>query len=191
MEKCRGQWRWLKKCSSLRWCPHIGIIKLHLLFQKFASSFKSIKTLNIFYAKSSTRRQNLEKVKIVFYNLIFFVWLIHPQYYLGMQFWSGDLYICLGYSMYTWEGQLFPFPFPFVHTKVTPPPHQFCCLSSLFPNCIQNDVTSQRLSLSVGFKKPRPILLISAERIQFLTIQFPLTSWATRYPEPQQNLWLA
>ena len=34
-------------------------------------------------------------------------------------------------------------------------------LSSLFPNCIQNDVTSQRLCLSVGLKKPRPILLVS------------------------------
>ena len=29
----------------------------------------------------------------------------------------------------------------------------------LFPYCIQNDVMSQRLSLSIEFKKPRPILL--------------------------------
>ena len=33
-----------------------------------------------------------------------------------------------------------------------------CYLSSLFPNCIQNDAMSQRLCLSIGFKKPRPIL---------------------------------
>ena len=32
-------------------------------------------------------------------------------------------------------------------------------LSSLFPYCIQNDVTSLHLSWDVGLKKPRPILL--------------------------------
>ena len=37
-------------------------------------------------------------------------------------------------------------------------PH-FCNLSSLFPYCIQHDVTSQRSCLSIGFQKSRPMLL--------------------------------
>ena len=41
----------------------------------------------------------------------------------------------------------------FLHTKVAPPSHQFSYLSSLFPNCIQDDITSQRFSPSVGLKK--------------------------------------
>ena len=41
------------------------------------------------------------------------------------------------------------------------------CLSSLFLNCIQNDVTTQHLCLSVRFKKPRPILLVSINNITF------------------------
>ena len=45
------------------------------------------------------------------------------------------------------------------HQGIIPPSHQFNYLSSLFPYCIQNDFTSQLLSLSFGFKKPRPILL--------------------------------
>ena len=35
-----------------------------------------------------------------------------------------------------------------------PPPHKFCYLSSLFPYCIQNDVTSQLYSRSLGLKNP-------------------------------------
>ena len=71
-----------------------------------------------------------------------------------------QLYICLGYSMYTWERRLFPSPFTIVHTKVAPlPSHQCCYLSSLISYCIQNDVTSQCLSRNVRFKKPRPLLL--------------------------------
>ena len=50
--------------------------------------------------------------------------------------------------MYTWEGRLFPSPFTFVHTKVAPPLTNFV-IYPLFPNCIQNDVMSQRFSLSV------------------------------------------
>ena len=47
-------------------------------------------------------------------------------------------------------------------------------LSSLFPYCIQNDVTSQRCSLSIGFKKFRPILLIG---LLFLLIRENTSIW--------------
>ena len=53
--------------------------------------------------------------------------------------------------MYTERETTIPSPFTFLHNKVAP---------SLFPYFIQNDVTSQLLSLSLGFKKPRPILLV-------------------------------
>ena len=85
---------------------------------------------------------------------------------LVVQFWSGDLCICPYYSMYTEREMLFPSPFTFVCTKVAA--HSltnFVILSSMFSNCIQDDVTSQRFSLSFGFKnrdlyysKPKVIL---------------------------------
>ena len=56
--------------------------------------------------------------------------------------------------MYTWEGRLFPSPFTFVHTKVTTPLSLILLSILLFPNCIQNNVTSQLFSLSVGLKNP-------------------------------------
>ena len=37
------------------------------------------------------------------------------------------------------------------------PPHQFRLLSSLFPNCTQNDVTCPRFSLSVGLEKTQTL----------------------------------
>ena len=40
------------------------------------------------------------------------------------------------------------------------PSHQCHYLSSLFSYCIQNDVTFQCLSKNLGYKKPRPLLLI-------------------------------
>ena len=46
------------------------------------------------------------------------------------------------YSMYTKREMLFPLPFACVHTKVTDSlSPQFCYLFSLFPYCIQNDVS--------------------------------------------------
>ena len=55
---------------------------------------------------------------------------------LGKQFWSGDMYICLGYSMNSERVMTFPSPFIFIHTKVAPTFHKFRYLSSLFPSCI-------------------------------------------------------
>ena len=49
-------------------------------------------------------------------------------YILGTQIWSGDLYICSYYSMYTEREMTFPSPFTFLHTKVAPPPP--------FTNCV-------------------------------------------------------
>ena len=58
------------------------------------------------------------------------------------------------YSMYTRKGSTLPSPFTFVHTKVA---HTLSpiYLPSMFSTCIQDDVTSQRFSLSIGFKKTR------------------------------------
>ena len=61
---------------------------------------------------------------------------------------SGLLYVHMRKTTFSLS------PFTFVHTS-----HYFLYLPSLFPNCIQNDVTSQRLCLSVGFKIPKPIKL--------------------------------
>ena len=66
---------------------------------------------------------------------------------LGTQFWSGDLYICLDYSMYTWELWLFPSPFTLVHTKVAP-------LTNFvyYPLCFQTEhkITSHARVLAWG-----------------------------------------
>ena len=61
--------------------------------------------------------------------------------------------------MYTERETTFPSPFTFLHTYVAPPSHQFRYLSSQFPYYIYCDITYQLFSLSLGFKKPRPILL--------------------------------
>ena len=46
-----------------------------------------------------------------------------------------------------------------VHFTEHPLSPQSHCLTSQFPNSMQNVVTSVRLSWASGFKKPRPILL--------------------------------
>ena len=53
--------------------------------------------------------------------LLSMVWMTMIRF--GYTVWSGDLYICQGYSMYTWEGKLFLSPFTVVQTKVVPPSH--------------------------------------------------------------------
>ena len=65
----------------------------------------------------------------------------------------------IGLSVNTEKEMPFPFSFTCVQLKVAPPSHQSFYLSSLFPKCIQYDVTSQHFSLSIGFKNPGPILL--------------------------------
>ena len=62
---------------------------------------------------------------------------------------------------------------------------RFCrYLSSLFLNCIQNDVTSQRLSWNLGLKTPKPLLLLFFEYltcILHLIINFKQTKWQRLY----------
>ena len=86
-------------------------------------------------------------------------WVLDVSY--GILKLKASLCICPYYCVYTEKDMLFPLPFTCVQPKVAHSLPQLCYLSSLFPYCTQNDVTSQSCSLSVGFKKPRPILLIS------------------------------
>ena len=53
----------------------------------------------------------------------------------------------------------FPSQFHLPHTKVLP--RNGSILSNLFSNCMQYDIMSRHLSLTVGLKKPRLILVNS------------------------------
>ena len=62
-------------------------------------------------------------------------------------FWIGDLCMCLYYCVYTPKMMFFP-PFFLSFTKVAA--SLLLCLSNWFPNCMQNDVTSQWRSWDAG-----------------------------------------
>ena len=78
--------------------------------------------------------------------------------------------------VYTEKGMLFLSPsYLRSHQGSNPLSPQFWYVSSMFSNCIQNDLMSQRFSLSIRFKKPRPILLYV---LDFSHIINKLMTWA-------------
>ena len=70
--------------------------------------------------------------------------------FMSTQFWSGNLYICSGYSIFTRKGKTFPLPFSKLHCKVAPPLTNFVNYPLCFLTAFCSDVISRLFSKERG-----------------------------------------